>query len=407
MRIFTFLSLLLGTFTLTLAHPSCNPVTPTAEVLSEPTQEVGTQREQTVQETTSEASQEQATPTEIGPDITTEKPLQEVKHTETIGEPGRQDGRNEEASERAPEGQDGSETSEPTVERPPLLEIPLITQCTLPGNPAQDSFQVKRDIVFATMDSQKQVLDVAWPRTPGPHPLVVMIHGGSWRAGDKDSYKHTILWFTGMGYAAATINYRLANAPKNVFPAAVQDIRCAIRWLRANAQSYSIDPKRVAVVGFSAGAHLAAMLGTADNVQGLDSPDCPVTSPSVKVQAVVAYSGIYELTTSSLSTGKPDPRVVNFLGRAPKDDPATAKLASPLYHLDKNDPPTLLHHGDADTVVPVQAARLYKIALESIPLAHRYIEIKGGTHTGVFNRDAKYRTATCTTLHFLKMILQP
>ncbi|TNE47104.1 MAG: hypothetical protein EP343_21430 [Deltaproteobacteria bacterium] len=407
MRIVTLLLLFLGALTFTLAHPSCSPVVPSTEVQPESTQEIGTQREPTAQEVTSESPQEQTSPQEFGPEGTVEEPLQETEPSNPADASEEQDGGNEEADEQTPESKESPEASEPSVERPPLLEIPLVTQCTIPGNPASDSFQVKRDLVFATMDGQKQELDVAWPKTPGPHPLVVMIHGGSWRAGDKDSYKNTILWLTGMGYAAATINYRLANAPKNVFPAAVQDVRCAIRWLRANAQSYRIDPKRVAVVGFSAGAHLAAMLGTADNVKGLDSPDCPVTSPSVKVQAVVSYSGIYELTTSSLSTGKPDPRVVNFLGQAPKDNLATAKLASPLYHLDKNDPPTLMHHGDADTVVPVQAARLYKIALESIPLAHRYIEIKGGTHTGVFNRDAKYRAATCTTLQFLKMILQP
>lgn len=386
-------------------NPACGVRPITTEPLQESTAGDGTLREHTETEPASREAEEPVSQVETPQ----EAPVQQEPASEAVGQEqhtSQDAGQAEAPPENTPQDSESPEVAE-ELERPPLLKIPLVKQCTIPGNPAKDSYQVKRDLVYATMDGQKQTLDIAWPKTPGPHPLVVMIHGGSWRAGNKDSYKNTILWLTGMGYAAATINYRLANAPKNIFPAAVQDIRCAIRWLRANAKAYTIDTARVGVVGFSAGAHLAAMLGTADNAKGLDSPSCPTPKPSVKVQAVVAYSGIYELTTSSLSTGKPDPRVVNFLGVAPKENLTKAKLASPLHHLDSQDPPTLLHHGDKDTVVPVQAARLYKIALDSVPVANRYIEVKGGTHTGVFNRSAQYRASTCTTLAFLKMILKP
>ncbi len=149
------------------------------------------------------------------------------------------------------------------------------------------------------------------------------------------------------GYVAASIGYRLA--PKHIFPAQIEDCKCAIRYLRANAERLHIDPNRIGVVGGSAGAHLALMLGTMGSEDGLEgeggSPDA-----SSRVQAVVSFAGPTDLTAELPTVSKP--LLATFLGGPQPEKQDAARRASPITYIDKSDPPMLLVQGTKDPLVP-------------------------------------------------------
>lgn len=285
--------------------------------------------------------------------------------------------------------------------------VALTRDCRVP--PPAPAAEVNRasDITYAVMDGQPQRLDLAWPKTPGPHPLVVLIHGGGWSAGDKSAYQAEVRLLAGQGYAAATINYRLASAPRNIFPAAVEDVRCAVRWLRSNAATYGIDPSRIAALGISAGAHLAAMLGTAADVRGLDGA-CPLLDVSPAVSAVVAFAGPHDIRTAGTLDGGQRSMVENFLGVPPEADMERALLASPAVHASAGDPPFLLIHGTADDVVPIRQSRSMRESLHAAGVPATLIELPGVGHSiPEFSAESRFRVSTCTTLTFLRERLRP
>jgi acetyl esterase/lipase len=278
-------------------------------------------------------------------------------------------------------------------------------ECAAPVSAA--GVQVARDVVYAVMDGQPQRLDVASPAGPGPHPLVVLIHGGGWSGGDKSAYHSAMRVLAGEGYAAASVNYRLASAPRNVFPAAVEDVRCAVRWLRSNAATYRIDPSRVAAMGHSAGAHLAAMLGTAAEVEGLDG-GCPLRGVSPAVSAVVSAAGPQDIRTAGALDPSQRGMVENFLGGRPEERMERALLASPAVHVGAGTPPFLLIHGTSDDVVPVRQSRSMRDTLRAAGVPVTLIELPGVGHSiDELGRDPRFRVSTCTTLAFLRRWLRP
>jgi acetyl esterase/lipase len=283
----------------------------------------------------------------------------------------------------------------------------VVRDCRVPAPADAADIHLARDVTYAVMDGQPQRLDVAWPRSGGPHPLVVLIHGGGWSGGDKSAYHHAMRLLAGQGYAAASVNYRLAAAPRNVFPAAVEDVRCAVRWLRSRAASYGVDPSRIAALGHSAGGHLSAMLGTAADVPGLDG-GCPLREVSPAVSAVVAISGPQDIRTAGALDPGQRGMVENFLGVAPERDPARALLASPAVHATAGDPPFLLIHGTADEVVPIRQSRSMRDTLRAAGVPATLLELPGVGH-GVdeFGGQPPFRVSTCTTLAFLRERLRP
>lgn len=213
-----------------------------------------------------------------------------------------------------------------------------------------------RDVVYTTIGENKLKLDLAYPdEGDGPYPGLVVIHGGAWRAGDKAQMRDLLDRFAKQGYVAMSPQYRFC--PKEVFPAQVHDVKTALRWLRAHAADYRLDPDRVGAMGFSAGGHLALMLGVTDADDGLEG-DVAADAPDTRVQAVVNYFGPTDLLADDI----PDvskPLVKDFLGGEPKDKEALAKQASPLTFVTKDDPPILTFQGTKDPLVPhTQAVKL-------------------------------------------------
>lgn len=229
------------------------------------------------------------------------------------------------------------------------------------------------DVPYADL-SDAQVLDLYIPTEgDGPFPLVIFIHGGGWLQGDKSTLTiEAAANLMRAGYAVASVNYRLSGeAP---YPAAVEDVKAAVRWLRANAATYNLDPDRFAAWGSSAGGHLAALLGTTGDVPIFDNPALGNADVSSRVQAVIDWFGPTDLTvigddfaTSALCDEDDAARMVVvvalFLGQTPVRAPDVAAAASPISYVTEDDPPFLIQHGSADCLVPVQQSEHLYAAL--------------------------------------------
>ena len=257
------------------------------------------------------------------------------------------------------------------------------------------------DLTYITAAGRAQRLDLARPPSGGPHPLVLLIHGGGWEGGSKLGMRDEMLELARQGYVAASVDYRLAQGSRNAFPAAVQDVRCAVRWLRAHASSYGIDPRRVGAVGVSAGGHLASMLGAAAHVEALEG-DCLPSAVPVGVSAVVTYAGPQDLRVRGLYTEEQARLVTGFLGVFPGDAPQVAALASPIAHVRPEAPPFLFVHGTEDDLVPVDHARTMAAALRAVGGRATFLELRGRGHEFVGLATSSDTRVRCTTLAFLK-----
>lgn len=290
-----------------------------------------------------------------------------------------------------------------------LESVALVNDCTLAPLPAPSSFNFALDVEYAQVNGESLKLDVAWPKTPGPHPLIVAVHGGGWRVGERTGYRPLIGWLASQGFAAATVSYRLVNpdAGTNTFPAAVQDVRCSVRWLRAHAPQYAIDPARVAALGGSAGGHLASMVGVATDVSGLDGA-CSASAQPATVVAAISMAGGQDLRSSAGVGPLSAPVVADFLGCVPESCPMKAALASPRVHVDASDPPFLLIHGLADAMVPISQSRDMRATLHTAGVRATLVEVPNFGHVALepWNATADTRPASCTLMAFLRQTLQ-
>ncbi len=277
--------------------------------------------------------------------------------------------------------------------------------CGLPVPVHRSAWIRARDIVFARLDGQDLAYDVF--RAPGdtPRPAIVLLHGGGWRAGRRDHVNEPARAFASLGYAAVPVSYRLVHTdpPSGRFPAAVNDVRCAVRHLRANAEAYGVDPERIGVLGFSAGGHLAAMLATASDVDDLE-PECPVQGGSAAVQVAVSFYGAHDLNAPFGSGARR--LIAAFTG--PPGSEAQRTRASPITYVDPSDPPLLLVHGVRDTVVPVSQSRLMYERLLAANVRSELVEVPAGLHGfSVFRPDTRHPAASCATVRFLAEQLHP
>ena len=233
------------------------------------------------------------------------------------------------------------------------------------------------DLVYSTVEGSELRLDLAAPVAgAGPFPAVVVFYGGAWRSGNKWGNRPVLAEFARRGFVAIAPQYR--HCPENRFPAQVHDAKAAVRWLRSHAKEYRVDVDHVGAMGYSAGAHLALMLGTTAPGDGLEG-NAPGDSPSTRVQAVVNYFGPTELAATDISSFSKG-LVRDFLGVNASDDPKLAASASPLTYVDRTDPPILTFHGTADTVVPVSQAVRLSEAMTKVGLQGRTELLTGLGH---------------------------
>jgi acetyl esterase/lipase len=236
--------------------------------------------------------------------------------------------------------------------------------------------QLIQDIEFGKRGGRSLKLDLYKPvKLEKLAPGLIFIHGGAWKGGNKDMYRPYAARYAQRGYVAACISYRLSGeAP---YPAAVQDAKCAVRWMRANAGKYSVDPNHVCALGGSAGGHLAMMVGYSRDDKELEGTG-GYQDVSSKVQAVVNIYGPCDLTVPRTRDAD---SVRQFLaGKKYDEAPDLYKKASPLFRLTGDDPPTLILHGTLDSLVPISQSDALVKRLKEVGVPHVYDRLEGWPH---------------------------
>jgi len=275
----------------------------------------------------------------------------------------------------------------------PLLTALLLAPAGFSQEPEKGvpaGVRLERDLAYIDGGDPAQKLDLYLPETQpeSPLPLIVHIHGGGWRAGNKFPCPFTD--YALRGYAVASVGYRFSQ--RAVFPAQIQDCQAAIRWLRAQAKTYHLDPSRVGVVGGSAGGHLSALVGTSGG-KGVFPPIGAHADQPDRVQAVCDIFGPADFTTV-VQQATADSNVKNIFAfntptdpyssliGAPLDDIAKAQAVSPVHYVDRNSPPFLILHGTHDALVPYAQSVQLKSALKAQGVPVWLQTLPGSGHGG-------------------------
>lgn len=231
------------------------------------------------------------------------------------------------------------------------------------ADPEPEAVSIHHDIVYATVKGTDLHVDVYEPAGTESQLRagVVLIHGGSWNSLDKGTMSGMGQFLARHGYVGFAVDYRLFDGKRNRWPAQLDDVQLAVRWIRANAAKYHVDSGHIGAFGHSAGAQLAALLGMEDTLQ---KTDIPLSKFSSKVQAVVDNSGPSDFTHDHDADG--DTFLARFLGST-KD--RVWQGASPVFHVEKDDAPFLIVHGTRDQSVPIsQSQELYdKLKAAGVP----------------------------------------
>jgi len=246
------------------------------------------------------------------------------------------------------------------------------------GGRLRQNVTIQRDVVYGKAGDRALKLDIIRPGQPGdsPLPVIVFVHGGAWRAGNKWGGVGRLVPFAASGdYFCASVGYRLSG--EATWPAQIHDCKAAIRWLKANA---NIDPKKIGVWGSSAGGHLVNMLGTSGDVKELEG-DCGSPDQSSRVACVVPFCGPSDFRAiGRLKGGAAPSAVAQLLGGPIGEKQQAAVAASPVTHVSKDDPPFLIVHGTDDRTVPFAQAETLHAALKKAGVDSTFVKIEGGGH---------------------------
>lgn len=228
-----------------------------------------------------------------------------------------------------------------------------------------------RDITYCTMDGVELKMDIYYPQTAEARwPVTMYVHGGGWSSGEKNAGAGAleIPALQSAGFLVVAVNYRLA--PQYQFPAMIEDVKCAVRYLRAHADQYNLDPDHIGAWGGSAGGHLVNLLGTTDASAGFDVGE--YLEYSSRVQAVVDMFGPADLTVPFEGGYESASRVF---------DGFDAALASPVTYVTPDDPPFLLLHGDSDKLVPIEQSQELLAALQAAGVPAELVTVKNAGHS--------------------------
>jgi acetyl esterase/lipase len=264
--------------------------------------------------------------------------------------------------------------------RPAVLVIFTLLAATF--LPAQAE-KIIADLTFVRTGTSTLQLDLYLPESTKPTGLIIWVHGGAWRAGSRKDVD--LKGMVTRGWAVASVDYRQSTVAR--FPAQIHDLKAAVRYLRAHAIDYDIPPSRFVIAGSSAGAHLAALVGVTNGHTELEGTEGFFTGQSSAVQAVVSLYGASDLTTI-LGQSTPHglevraPALDLLLGAQPDAVLDLAKLASPVFHVDPNDPPLLLEHGDQDAQMPINQSHELHGAYEKLQRPVVFKVMHGSGHGG-------------------------
>ncbi len=277
--------------------------------------------------------------------------------------------------------------------------VVVLLACCFLSATAVAEVTLEENIVYGTGGGEELKLDLARPDHEGPFPALVFIHGGGWHGGSRAGYIPAIKEAARRGYVAVTISYRLMKFDQTkretttatpIFPAQIEDAKAAIRWVRANADKYQIDPDRIGVTGGSAGGHLSLLVGLTDENDGLEGSGGNPEQSS-RVQAVVNVYGPTEMARC-YETSSVDWIFRLFLGGTPDEAAELYRKSSPVTYVSSDDPPVLTLHGDTDALVPVEQARLLDETMKAAGATHELIIFEGQGHG--FQGEASVKAIT-------------
>ena len=250
-------------------------------------------------------------------------------------------------------------------------QLPLVDQ----ELPLPETLEVTQGIEYGHGGDVSLKLDLYSPKQLDyPVAGLIFIHGGGWKGGKREDYRYYGIKFAELGYVVASISYRLRDIA--LYPAAVEDAKCAVRWMRANAEEYQIDPDRIAVIGGSAGGHLSMMVGYSSDSPELEG-EGGYGDVSSRVQAVVNLYGPVDLTTPY---ARSHDLVIRFIGNPYEQAADVYEQASPLSYVTNDDPATLILHGTIDDLVPISQADTLAAALKQAGVPCRYERLEGWPH---------------------------
>lgn len=246
---------------------------------------------------------------------------------------------------------------------------------------------VERDIVYARVSDRDLPLDIYVPdKAARPMPVIIWVHGGGWKGGSKGSIGRAV-GVLSRGYALVDVEYRLSG--EAIWPAQIEDCKAAVRWTRANAKKYGLDPNRIGAWGSSAGGHLVAMMGVAGDVEKFDTHK-EYADVSARVQAVCDWFGPTDFTQmdahrpegARLVHDDPNSPESRLVGGPIQKEPYLSICvdANPITYVTKDDPPILIMHGDIDMSVPVHQSELFYKVLKKAGVDAMFYVIKGGGH---------------------------
>jgi acetyl esterase/lipase len=241
--------------------------------------------------------------------------------------------------------------------------------------PVPDNLIEYKDVVYKTIDSTDLHLDIYHSKNLTKKvPLLLFIHGGGLSKGDKSDYLVYTCAFAQKGYVTASVQYRFVDKVK--FPAQLFELKAALRWLKENADKYHIDPNKIALIGGSAGGHLAMMTGYTSDIKKFNEENDSLIS--YKVQAIVDLYGPVDFTTKWAREHRIS---VNMFGKTYREDPKIFELSSPINYISKDDPPTLIFQGTIDDLVPVSQSDTLENRLIKAGVPVEYHRLKGWPHT--------------------------
>jgi acetyl esterase/lipase len=279
-------------------------------------------------------------------------------------------------------------THTPSVIRGRWLFLAL-TAVAFPSVTDAQTVRTQKDIVYATVDGRTLALDLYMPAGVDAPPLLVWIDGGRWMRANKNDVP---MAFVDHGIATASLDFRQSTEAR--FPAMVHDIKAAIRFLRAKAPEYRYRADRIAIAGASSGAHLATLVGVTNGHKELEGTLGGYRTTSSNVQAIVSYYGASNLATilaqsTPYGIGVRGPALEALLGAPPDQTRELTKLASPVTHVDKSDPPLLLLHGDQDPQMPINQSHEMEGAYEALGLDVFFDVVHGALH-GDGDREPRF-----------------
>lgn len=237
--------------------------------------------------------------------------------------------------------------------------------------------KIDKDIVYGKAGERELKLDMAKPnKGDGPFPVVVCVHGGGWRMGNKKDMHPWLTMLAERGYLAVSVGYRLA--PEYHFPAQIEDCKTAIRFLRANAKNYNIQKDRVGAIGYSAGGHLVDLLGLTDPKAGFEGKE--YLTESSEVQCVVDYFGPTDLAAFGKDDSAQRSMLAPLIGAKYTEKPKAHEHASPINHVKNNAPPFLIFHGTKDWIVPIEQSTKFAEKLKAANVDVTYVQVPDEGH---------------------------